>query len=92
MRIDAFNKISQLYSASQVKKTNKTTRKNTKDTLELSQTGKDYHVVKQAVQNESDIRMDKVNAIKESIASGTYNVSMKEVADKLVDSYYDTTI
>lgn len=89
MRIDAFNKVSQLYNTGSVKSTAKATGSSFNDKLEISQTGKDYHVAKQIVANTSDVREDKVNDIKDKIASGTYDVSMEEVADKLVNRFFD---
>lgn len=90
MRIDAFNKVSQLYQTNSSKKTQGTGKTGEKDKLEISQLGKDYQVAKQAVANTSDIREDKVDAIKKSLASGTYSVSSKEVSEKLVDNYFDS--
>lgn len=34
----------------------------------------------------SDVRMEKVTALQQSIASGTYNVSSSDVAGKMIDS------
>ena len=34
----------------------------------------------------SDVRADKVSALQQSIAAGTYNVSSSDVASKIVDS------
>jgi negative regulator of flagellin synthesis FlgM len=89
MRIDAFNKISELYKASSVKSTAKTKGKSFSDTLEISQTGKDYQVAKQIVARTPDIRETNVNEIKQRMEAGTYNVTIEEVADKIVDKYYD---
>lgn len=89
MRIDAFNKVSQLYNTGSVKSTAKATGSSFHDKLEISQTGKDYHTVKQALANMPDVREDKVADIKEKMASGTYDVSMEEVADKLVNRFFD---
>ncbi len=92
MRIDALNNVSKLYQANS---TNKITKKNNvsnPDCVEISQIGKEYQIAKQAVAATPDIRLDKVNDIKERIASGTYNVSAKELADKLIDSYFDQSI
>ena len=54
--------------------------------------GKDYQIAKNAVAAAPDVREDKVNAIKQALASGTYNVSMEEVADKLINSSFNLSI
>jgi negative regulator of flagellin synthesis FlgM len=92
MRIDAYNKISQVYQTNQVTKTTKAAATKSSDQLEISRTGKDYQVAKQAVANTPDMRTDKINDIKSRIASGNYNISVEEVAKKLVDSYFEPSI
>lgn len=87
MRIDAYNQVSQLYRNNGTKKVNKTGATAAADKVEISQIGKDYQVAKQAVSQASDIRTDKVNAIREQMSAGTYNVSMEDVADKLLGSF-----
>jgi negative regulator of flagellin synthesis FlgM len=89
MRIDAFNKINELYKASNVKSTAKAKNMSFSDSLEISQTGKDYQVAKQIVARTPDIRDTKVNEIMERMKAGTYNVTIEDVADKLVDEYLD---
>jgi negative regulator of flagellin synthesis FlgM len=34
---------------------------------------------------DSDVRMEKVNAIQQALAAGTYNVPASEVANKMID-------
>lgn len=92
MRIDAYNKVSQMYQTSKVNAIDSTKKVGKSDQLEISQTGKDYQTVKQAVAGVSEVRMDKVEEIKRKLASGTYDVSMNEVADKLLDNYFDTLV
>lgn len=89
MRIDAFNKISELYKASSVKSTAKTKGSSFRDTLEISQAGKDYQIAKQIVARTPDIRETKINEIKQRMEAGTYNVTMEQVADKIVDQSFD---
>ncbi|MDF2537037.1 MAG: hypothetical protein K0S76_58 [Herbinix sp.] len=89
MRIDAFNKVSQLYNTSKVKSTAKATGSSFSDMLEISQTGKDYQVARQIVSRTPDIRQDRVNEIKQRMEAGTYNINTEEVADKLIESYFD---
>lgn len=92
MRIDAFNKVSQLYQQNSTQKLNKTNAVNKKDRVEISQLGKDFQIAKQVVAQAPDIRQDKVNELKQRMASGTYNVSLVEVADKMVESYFNKSI
>lgn len=92
MRIEAYNKVNSIYQAATIKKTEAVKTGATYDQVEISRQGQDYQVAKKAVSSQSDVRMDRVNEIKSQMASGTYNVKLEEVADKLVDSYFDQTI
>lgn len=92
MRIDALNKVSSLYQANSLNKTKKIESRGTYDQVEISQFGKDYQIAKQAVANASDIREEKVNQIKASMASGTYNVKLEEVAEKMMEHYFDSRL
>lgn len=92
MRIDAYNKISQIYQSNSVKKVNAVNGVKAKDKVEISRIGRDYQVAKTAVNQTEDVRQDKINEIKNRLASGTYDVTAKELVDKLVDSYYDSSI
>jgi len=92
MRIDAFNQVSQLYRTSGTKKAGKTSTTAATDKVEISQIGKDFQIAKQAVSQASDIREDRVNAIREQMNNGTYNVSMEDLADKLLGNYYGRAI
>jgi len=87
MRIDAFNKVSELYKSSNVKSTAKAKGSGFSDKLELSQAGKDYHVAKQIVARTPDIRETKVNDIKQRMEAGTYNITIEDVADKLIENF-----
>ncbi len=53
---------------------------------------KDYRVAKDVLAQTPDIREDRVSDIKRRMESGTYNVNMQEVADKLVNRYFDEQI
>ena len=92
MRIDAFQKVSSLYQANNITKAKQIERKSTYDQVEISQFGKDYQIAKQAISNTADIREDKVNQIKASMASGTYNVKLEELVDKMMEHIMDFTI
>ena len=90
MRIDALNQVSQLYQANKPKKVSKSKENDATDKFEISQSAKDYQVERSAVNDSSDIREDKVAKLKEAVASGTYNVSAAEIADKMVSRYFDS--
>ncbi|MBP1753961.1 MAG: hypothetical protein H6Q59_359 [Firmicutes bacterium] len=90
MRIDAFNKVSQLYKTNNVKSTAKSKGASFSDSLEISQTGKDFQVAKQILARTPDVRETKINDIKQRMESGAYHVSIQDVADKLVDEYFET--
>jgi negative regulator of flagellin synthesis FlgM len=89
MRIDALNKISELYKTNSVKSTAKTKSGSFHDMLEISQTGKDYQIAKQVVARTPDVREDLVNDIKKRMEAGTYNVTDEELADKIMNRFFD---
>ncbi|HHX12619.1 MAG TPA: flagellar biosynthesis anti-sigma factor FlgM [Clostridiales bacterium] len=89
MRIDAFNKVSELYKSNKIKSTSSVKGNSYTDKLEISQIAKDYQVAKKALSSVSDVREDRVNDIKERMASGSYDVNSNEVANKLVDRYFN---
>ena len=92
MRIDAFSKVSQMYKANGTSKVNQASKPGKTDSVQISRQGKEFQIAKQTVLQSSDIRADKVEAIKNQMVAGTYQISNKEVADKLVERYFDTKI
>jgi len=84
MRIDAINRVSQLYQANSTKKVAKTNHAEKFDSVQISQMGKDYQVAKAAVAATPDVRTDLVADIKTRMQNGTYDVSMEMLADKLL--------
>lgn len=87
MRIDAYNQISQIYKTGSKTKPSKVQKTSGKDKVEISSFGKAFQVAKQAVNNASDVREDKVADIKARMAAGTYNVSNESFADKLLEKF-----
>ncbi len=92
MRIDAINKMNQLYQATKPKKANETGSAKTSERYEVSRSGKDYQIAKEAIKAAPDIREDKVAGIKDALTTGTYNVSAQEIADKMVSKYLDSIL
>lgn len=90
MRIGTYNQVAQVYGSQSVKKSyNASTigATSTRDKVSFSTVGKDMQVAKTALASVPDIREDKVNALKERIANGTYNVSPESFADKLMAAF-----
>jgi len=87
MRIDAISQASQVYQSNKTKKYSQTGMSSFADKLEISQLGKDMTTAKTAVASASDVREDKVAAIKAAMANGTYEVSDDALADKLLESF-----
>ena len=92
MRVDAYSKIAQVYQTNALQKMEKKANVLAKDQVEISSMGNDYQIAKKAVSESPDIRADKVQDIKERIASGTYNVNMEEVADNILKRYFEKSI
>ena len=89
MRIDAYNQVNQIYQTAAQSKINKTdSAKQKDDKVEISQIGKDIHLAKKAIQEQPDVREDKVQEIKAKIAAGTYEVSMSDVAEKMLSNLF----
>jgi len=90
MRIDAYNQVSQLYKAQATTKTSKAYGNkafSSYDQVEISQVGRDYQVAKQAVAGAADVREDLVAQMKERLAKGTYEVSVDDFANKLMEKF-----
>ena len=87
MRIDAYNQISQLYSATKKPKAQKSSSVSGNDQVEISEFGKVLQSARKAVKESGDIREDKVAELKARIDNGTYEVSGESFADKLLENY-----
>ena len=94
MRIDAYNQIQAVYQAQSARKPQATAKTGTSfvDKLQLSSIGKDIQTAKAAVASAPDVRAEKINPVKESIAAGTYNVSPESFAEKLLEKYQASII
>lgn len=90
MRVDALNQVSQLYQQTKPKKTAKADKSYAKDELQISRAAQDYQIAKNAVAEAPDVREDKIAEFKEALATGTYNVSSQEIAEKMVNKYFDS--
>jgi flagellar biosynthesis anti-sigma factor FlgM len=57
--------------------------------VDFSQRSKDIQKAQQVLQLQSDVRADKVKAIKEKIEKGTYEIDFDGTADKMVKVFFD---
>lgn len=95
MRIGAYNQIAQVYGNQSVKKSYSSGTAgaaSTMDQVSFSTVGKDMQIAKNALSSISDVREDRVKALKESIANGTYQVSAESFADKLLAAFDEKSI
>lgn len=88
MRINSLNNINQIYQSNATMKLNQGNKAGSADSLEISNTAKDFQTALNAIKSSEDIREDKVQALKEQMQSGTYQVSNKEIADKIVNRFF----
>ena len=88
MRIDAYNQITKLYKTNKAGKlVNVSNVVAARDEVQISSAGRDYQIAKQAVQEASDIRMDKVAELKAKVNAGNYQVDNGDFASKLLAKY-----
>jgi flagellar biosynthesis anti-sigma factor FlgM len=84
--------LNQAEKAAQTDRAKATAENGTKQTSSAAQTGTTAtlsgagSMLAASASNTSDVRMDKVAALKSAIDSGTYHVSADKVADKLIDN------
>lgn len=83
MRIYKVNQPMDVYKAQTMPKMQNKVSKE-KDQVNVSQVGQEFQVAYKMVKSVPDVRMDKINDIKERIQSGNYSVSAKEVSEKIV--------
>ena len=88
MRIDAMSKVSQLYQMNSTKNVVKKEKATQRDRVEISRIGMEFQTAKQAVQAAPDVDMERVQAIKEQMKNGTYQVSMEDLAEKLLAKFF----
>ena len=88
MRIDAYNQIAQIYKTNKAGKvTIASSVAAVRDEVQISSFGRDYQIAKQAVQEASDIRTDKVAELKAKVNAGSYHVDNGDFASKLLAKY-----
>ncbi|SNS49278.1 anti-sigma-28 factor, FlgM family [Anaerovirgula multivorans] len=80
------SQVMKLYNKS-VKSTEKTGEVTSSgDQLDISGKAKEFQVAVKAFKNLPEVRKEKVEDLKEKIQTNSYNVSGKEITDKLIES------
>lgn len=92
MRVGSINQVSQLYQASSTTKKKNVSFESQLDAVSISSVGKEYQTAKNALLKVSDVRQDKVDALKQSIQSGSYEVSTEDFAAHLMAAFKNRTI
>lgn len=95
MKINSYNQVAQVYGNRSVKKSynsNSIQSASALDQVSFSATGRDMQVAKNALSNVPDVREEKVKALKERIANGTYQVSAESFADKLLAAFDEKSV
>jgi negative regulator of flagellin synthesis FlgM len=60
--------------------------------VNLSQTSKEVQMAQRAMESEPDVRLEKVQAIKDRIEKGTYEINYEKTAEKMLKAYFDEII
>ena len=88
MRIEAYSQIHNLYQAPKSTGSANIGKTGTfRDSLNISGTGRDMQVAKDALLAAPDIREDKVSQLRSMIDAGTYSVEPGDFASKLLEKY-----
>jgi len=56
------------------------------DRVSLSDASRDMQTAKQAIASSPDIRLEKINEIKQAVADGRYEIDAGKVAEKMIGS------
>ncbi|WP_353093776.1 flagellar biosynthesis anti-sigma factor FlgM [Tissierella praeacuta] len=87
MRINKLDNIFQVYNKnSGGKKVKSDNKVNDTDKIKISEKAMEYQYALQKIKDVEDIRMDKVENIKQQVQSGSYHVDGKKIAEKIIES------
>ncbi|NLL75886.1 MAG: flagellar biosynthesis anti-sigma factor FlgM [Clostridiales bacterium] len=87
MRIEAYSQVQQIYKKEKIDKSQKIMSAGVSDQLEISSIGREYQIAKHAVAGSADIREEITAPLKKSIQSDTYEVSIDQFTDKLLQKF-----
>ena len=89
MRINKTDNVFHVYNKNQgVKKVNPNKVDKDSDEIKISSKAIDFQYALQKLKDVEDIRMDKVENIKEQIKSGIYEINGEKIAEKILETVY----
>ena len=62
------------------------------EVVNLSETSKEVQMAKEAMGSEPDVRSEEVQAIKDRIEKGTYEINYDKTAEKMLKTFFDEMI
>jgi negative regulator of flagellin synthesis FlgM len=62
------------------------------DKVSISDASRDMKTAKEAVASTPDVRQEKVDAIKQAVENGKYEIDESKVAEKMIGSFVDETL
>ncbi len=80
-------KVNELFSNSKIVKSKSSKSEGSKDTLKISEEARAFGDTIKTLASVPDIREEKVEALKEKLESGTYDVTSSDIAKKIYDNY-----
>ena len=87
MRIDAVNRIHDVYNAQMGMVTKNTEKAQSRDEVNLSNQAKDFVSIKKMIESEEKVntaREKRIQELKEKIDNGNYDVTAEQVASKIL--------
>ncbi|NVM22092.1 MAG: flagellar biosynthesis anti-sigma factor FlgM [Desulfobacterales bacterium] len=60
--------------------------------VSLSQTSKEVQQAKEVIQSEPDVRTEKIEAIKDEIEQGTFEIDYDKTAENMLKTFFDEII
>lgn len=86
MKINRMDNAFKIYNKNQEVKKTENVKGKKEDKLSISQDAKDYQFALDKIKNVSEVRVEKVDSLQRQIQAGTYNVSGKQIAEKMIDT------
>lgn len=86
MKINKTDKVLQIYNNMGQKKVSANKNRFRKDEINFSERAMDYQFAIKKLKDVPEMRMEKVDKLKEEIKSGNYNVEGKKIVEKIYEN------